>query len=72
MSDALRKKGESLISDLVKDVKDKQTVVKKIKAMSKLAKDIGESTEEVDNAISAIEAFSDMVIKRFDKSAKKE
>ena len=72
MSDELRKKGASMIEELVKDVKDKIGVVKKIKAMSKLAHDIGEDTAEVDNAIDAIEGFSDMVIKRFDKSVKKE
>jgi len=72
MSDELRAKGESLIQDLVKDVKDKKEVIKKIKAMTRLAKSIGEDTKEIEDVITATEAFSDTVLKRFDKTTEKE
>jgi len=67
MAENLREKGEALMADLVRDVEDKMGTVDKIKSMSKLAKDIGEDTTDVDNAIEAIEGFSQMVLKRFGK-----
>lgn len=72
MSDELRKKGEALLKGLVKDVKEKKDVISKVKQIAKLARELGEDTTEVDNVIEAAEGFSDMIIKRFDKTAPKE
>lgn len=72
MSDELKKKGESLIKDLVKDVKDKASMISKVKQISEIAKSLGEDTEAVDNVIGAAEGFSKMVLDRFDKTKPKE
>lgn len=72
MAEDLAKKGEALMESLVKDVREKIPVLKKLRAMSKLAKDIGEEAPEMDRVLSAAEDFADMVIKRFEKSKPKE
>ena len=72
MAEELQKKGEALMESLVKDVREKLPVLKKLRAMSKLAKDIGEDVPEMDQILGSAEDFADMVIKRFDKSSAKE
>ena len=57
---------------LVKDVRGNLPVLKKLKAMAKLAKDIGEEDLEIDQVLEAAEGFSKMVIDRFEKSKPKE
>lgn len=44
----------------------------KIKQMAKLAGEIGEPVPELEAMVETAEAFSNMVLKRFDKTAKKE
>jgi len=68
----LVKKNEDLMESLVKDVRGKLPVLKKLKAMAKLAKDIGEEDLEIDQVLEAAESFSKMVIDRFEKKSAKE
>ena len=72
MSDELKKTGDALIAKLVDDVKGKMPTIEKIKAISKLAKEIGEDTSDVDNVIDAADTFAKSILSRFDKPKKKE
>jgi len=72
VSDELKAKSEALIQGLVKDVKEKMPIIAKIKAMSKLAKELEQPTEDVDRVVDVIEEFGKMVIKKFDKSKSEE
>jgi len=72
MPGELEKKGAELMAALVKDVKDKLPVIKKLKAMNKLAKDIGEGAPELESVIESAESFAKMVIDRFEKPKPKE
>jgi len=72
MSDDLKAKGEALIESLVKDVKEKLPVIEKLKAMNKLAQEIGEGAPELDQVIETAESFAKMVIERFGKPKPKE
>jgi len=72
VSDELKAKSEALIQGLLKDVKEKMPIIAKIKAMSKLAKELEQPTEDVDRVVDVIEEFGKMVIKKFDKSKSKE
>lgn len=72
MPEDLAKKSEALMEGLVKDVREKLPILKKLRAMSKLAKDIGDDVPEMDRVLGAAEDFADMVIKRFEKSKPKE
>ena len=72
MSDELKAKSEALIQGLVKDVKEKMPIIAKIKAMAQIAKELEQPTEDVDKVVEVIEEFGKMVIKKFEKSSKKE
>ena len=72
MAENLLKKSDDLMDALVKDVREKLPVLKKLKAMAKLAKDIGEEDLEIDQVLEAAEGFSKMVIDRFEKKSAKE
>ena len=72
MSDELKKTADALIAKLVDDVKGKMPTIEKIKQISKLAKEIGEDTSDVDNVIDAADSFSKSILSRFDKLKKKE
>jgi len=72
VAEDLVKKNEDLMESLVKDVRSKLPVLKKLKAMAKLAKDIGEEDLEIDQVLEAAEGFSKMVIDRFEKKSTKE
>jgi len=72
MAENLLKKSDDLMEALVKDVRGKLPVLKKLKAMAKLAKDIGEEDLEIDQVLEAAEGFSKMVIDRFEKKNAKE
>jgi len=72
MAEELRKKGEALMESLVKDVQSKLPIIKKLKAMNKLAKDIGEGAPELDGVIETAESFANMVIEKFGKTKLKE
>jgi len=72
MAEDLQKKSDDLMESLVKDVREKLPTLKKLRAMSKLAKDIGEEAPEMDRVLGAAEDFADMVIKRFEKLKKPE
>ena len=67
MATDLQKKGDNLMAALVKDVKDKIPILEKLKAMSKLASEIGEGAPEVDAVVETAESFAKMVIDRFEK-----
>jgi hypothetical protein len=70
MSDELKAKTESLIADLVKDVKEKMPIIAKIKQMAQIAKELEQPTEDVEGVVDVIESFGKMVIKKFDKTKK--
>lgn len=70
MPNELEKKSEELMKALVEDVKAKLPVIKKLKAMSKLAKDIGEGAPELESVLETAEGFAKMVIDRFEKKPK--
>jgi len=72
MSDELKAKSETLMAELVKDVKEKMPVIAKIKEMAKIAKELEQPTEDVEGVIDVIESFGKMVIKKFDKTKPKE
>lgn len=72
MSDELKAKSEALIQGLVKDVKEKMPIIAKIKQMAKIAKELEQPTEDVDKVVDVIEEFGKMVLKKFDKTSKKE
>jgi len=72
MSDELKAKTEALVTNLVKDVKEKMPIIAKIKQMAKLAKELEQPTEDVEGVIDVIESFGKMVIKKFDKTKPKE
>ena len=72
MAENLLKKSDDLMEALVKDVRGQLPVLKKLKAMAKLAKDIGEEDLEIDQVLEAAEGFSKMVIDRFEKKSAKE
>ena len=72
MAENLLKKSDDLMEALVKDVRGKLPVLKKLKAIAKLAKDIGEEDLEIDQVLEAAEGFSKMVIDRFEKKSAKE
>jgi len=72
VSDELKKTGDALIAKLVKDVKDKMPMIDKIKAISKLAKEIGEDTADVDQVIDTADSFAKSILSRFDKGKTKE
>jgi len=72
VAENLLKKSDDLMEALVKDVRGKLPVLKKLKAMAKLAKDIGEEDLEIDQVLEAAEGFSKMVIDRFEKKSAKE
>lgn len=71
MSDEIKKTGDELIAKLVNDVKGKMPTIERIKAISKLAKEIGEDTSDVDNVIEAADSFAKSILSRFDKSKPK-
>ena len=68
----LQKKSDDLMEALVKDVRAKMPVLKKLRAMAKLAKDIDKEAPEMDQVLTAAEDFASMVIDRFEKSKKPE
>jgi len=72
VSDELKAKSEALIQGLVKDVKEKMPIIAKIKAMAQIAKELEQPTEDVDKVVEVIEEFGKMVIKKFEKTTKKE
>jgi len=72
VSDELKAKSEALIQGLVKDVKEKMPIIAKIKQMAQIAKELEQPTEDVDRVVDVIEEFGKMVIKKFEKSVKKE
>jgi len=71
VSDEIKKTGDELIAKLVNDVKGKMPTIERIKAISKLAKEIGEDTSDVDNVIEAADSFAKSILSRFDKSKPK-
>ena len=71
MSDEIKKTGDDLIAKLVKDVKDKAPTIDKIKAISKLAKELGEDTSIIDQVIDVADSFGKSILSRFDKSKPK-
>ena len=72
MSDEIMKKSKALTESHVKDVKEKLPTITKMRQMAKLAAEMGEPVPELDDMIETAELFANMVIKRFDKAAKKE
>ena len=68
----LQKKSDDLMEALVKDVRAKMPVLKKLRAMAKLAKDIDKEAPEMDQVLTAAEDFASMVIDRFEKKSVKE
>jgi len=68
----LQKKSDDLMEALVKDVRAKMPVLKKLRAMAKLAKDIDKEAPEMDQVLTAAEDFASMVIDRFEKKSAKE
>jgi len=71
MAEELLKKSEALMESLVKDVQSKLPVIEKLKAMNKLASEIGEGAPELDGLIETAESFANMVIERFGKTKPK-
>ena len=72
MADELKAKSEALIQGLVKDIKEKLPVLQKLRAMSELAKEIGDVDPAMDQVLETAESFAEMVLKKFDKASKKE
>ena len=67
MSDDMPKRAKELLEEVVKDVESREKDVKKLKAMTKLAKDLGEDTSDLESMLTVVDDFTASVKRRLGK-----
>lgn len=72
MSDPIERQAEKMGDEIVERSKDQQKIIKKMKAISKLNRDIGLDTSLADKFIGAADDLLGDLIKKFDRHPEKE
>ena len=69
MSDAIRQRGQKLINDVVKDIKDRQPDLEKLKEMTRLAKEVNPDldTADFDAMLEVAETVGKTIVERLGK-----